>query len=92
MKRKSRSGMHSISSWMRERKKGKLENDFTVPMRQINEALDLVGSSHARKAESEKQSASDNEADDDTEVAESNSEKVADEESEANDSAASRDS
>lgn len=73
-------------------KKGKLANDFTVPMRQINEALDLVGSSHARKAESERKTDSDDEADDDTEVAESNSEKVADEESEANDSAASHDS
>ncbi|OHR29211.1 hypothetical protein HMPREF2985_06555 [Corynebacterium sp. HMSC072B09] len=73
-------------------KKGKLANDFTVPMRQINEALALVGSSHARKAESERISASDDEADDDTEVAESDSEKVADEESEANDSAASHDS
>lgn len=73
-------------------KKGKLAKDFTVPMRRINEALDLVGSPHARKAETEQEPDSDDEADDDTEVAESDSEKVADEESEANDSAASHDS
>ncbi|WP_143485261.1 MULTISPECIES: hypothetical protein [Corynebacterium] len=73
-------------------KKGKLAKDFTVPMRRINEALDLVGSSHARKAESERESESDDKADDDTEVVESNSDAVAGEESEANDSAPSNNS
>lgn len=73
-------------------KKGKLAKDFAVPMRRINEALDLVGSPHARKAETEQKPDSDDEADDDTEVEESNSDGGAGEEPDANDSAASNNS
>lgn len=73
-------------------KKGKLAKDFTVPMRRINEALDLVGSSHARKAESEKDSEDDSELSSDTEVEQSESVADGGEELEANDSVTSSNS
>lgn len=73
-------------------KKGKLAKDFTVPMRRINEALDLVGSSHARKAESEKYSEDDSEPSSDTEVEQSESVADGGEELEANDSVTSSNS
>ncbi|MHC9767346.1 hypothetical protein ACQX0Q_02635 [Corynebacterium diphtheriae] len=34
--------------------KKKLATDFSIPTRQINEALEVVGSAHARKTESDK--------------------------------------
>lgn len=70
-------------------KKGKLAKDFTVPMRRINEALDLVGSSHARKVESDKESDSENELDDDAVVERSDSVADGDEEPEVNDAVTS---
>lgn len=73
-------------------KKGKLAKDFTVPMRRINEALDLVGSSHARKAESDKESDSENELDDDAVVERSDSVADGDEEPEVNDAVTSSNS
>lgn len=59
-------------------KKGKLAKDFTVPMRRINETLDLVGSSHARNAEGEKDSDSDEEFDGDAKVEKSDVEEGGD--------------
>nr|WP_162933251.1 hypothetical protein [Corynebacterium lactis] len=41
--------------------KKKLSTDFSMPTRQINEALEVVGSAHARKSESDKESENDGE-------------------------------
>lgn len=73
-------------------KKGKLAKDFTVPMRRINEALEIVGSSHARKVETENESGGDSEPDSDTTIKRPESDENEDKESEVNDSATSNNS